>query len=119
MKSSNPCRFCGGIFDWDKAQARLKELNAVVEDPALWDSPQRAQKLLRERQHLDTALTAYSQLDARLNDATGLIELGEEEHDAEVVAEAEASLAALRNEVAAARGRGAALGRGRWQRHLP
>ena len=54
---------------------------------------------MRERQHLDTALTAYSQLDTRLNDATGLIELGEEEHDQEVVAEAEASLAALRTEV--------------------
>jgi peptide chain release factor 2 len=34
-----------------------------------------------------------------LNDATGLIELGEEEHDEEVVKDAEASLAALRIEV--------------------
>jgi peptide chain release factor 2 len=34
-----------------------------------------------------------------LNDATGLIELGEEEHDDEVVKDAEASLAALRIEV--------------------
>ncbi|HWJ17680.1 MAG TPA: peptide chain release factor 2 [Geobacterales bacterium] len=88
-----------GIFDWDKATARLASLNAIVEDPTLWDNPQRAQKLLRERQHLDTALTAYSQLDARLNDATGLIELGEEENDHEVVNDAEASLATLRTEV--------------------
>jgi peptide chain release factor 2 len=98
-RSSNPYRFCGGIFDWDKAQARLKDLNAIVEEPSLWDNPQRAQKLLRERQHLDSALSAYSRLDTRLNDATGLIELGEEEHDDEVVKEAEASLAALRTEV--------------------
>src|SRR5262249_14426581 len=98
-RSSNPCRSCGGIFDWDKAQIRLKDLNAIAEEPGLWDNPQRAQKLLRERQHLDSALTAYSGLDARLNDATGLIELGEEEHDEEVVKEAEASLAALRIEV--------------------
>ncbi len=98
-KSSSPCRSCGGIFDWDKAQVRLKDLNAIVEDPSLWDNPQRAQKLLRERQHLDSALTAYSRLDSRLNDATGLIELGEEEHDEEVVRESEASLAALRTEV--------------------
>ncbi len=98
-KSNNPCRSCGGIFDWDKAHIRLKDLNAIVEDPALWDNPQRAQKFLRERQHLDSALAAYSQLDARLNDATGLIELGEEEHDEEVVKEAEASLAKLRIEV--------------------
>ncbi len=54
---------------------------------------------MRERQHLDSALTAYSQLDSRLDDATALIELGEEEHDVGVVREAEASLAALRTEV--------------------
>jgi peptide chain release factor 2 len=71
----------------------------MVEAPSLWDNPQRAQRLLRERQHLDTALIAYSQLDSRLNDATGLIELGEEERDVEVVKDAEAALAALRTEV--------------------
>ena len=98
-KSSSPSRFCGGIFDWDKSTARLSSLNAIVEDPTLWDNPQRAQKLLRERQHLETALTEYSQLAARLDDATGLIELGEEEHDEEVVRDAEASLAVLRTEV--------------------
>ncbi|MBT3071973.1 peptide chain release factor 2 [Rhodomicrobium sp. Az07] len=86
-------------LDWDKAKARLASLNEIVEDPTLWDNPQRAQKLLRERQHLDTALTAYSQLAARLDDAVGLIELGEEEGDDEVVNEAEASLAALQTEV--------------------
>ncbi|MFT4079587.1 peptide chain release factor 2 [Rhodomicrobium lacus] len=86
-------------LDWDKAKARLASLNGIVEDPTLWDNPQRAQKLLRERQHLDTALTAYSQLAARLDDAVGLIELGEEEGDEEVVKEAEASLAALQTEV--------------------
>jgi peptide chain release factor 2 len=99
MKSSNPCRFCGGIFDWDNAKTRLKELNVTAEDPALWDNPQRAQKLLRERQHLDTALTTYSKLEARLDDAIGLIELGEEENDQEVVAEAEGSLGELRTDV--------------------
>ncbi len=98
-KSSNRSRFCGGIFDWDKAQARLASLNASVEDPRLWDNPQRAQKLLRERQHLDAALSSCSQLDARLNDATSLIELGEEENDDEVVRDAEASLAVLQGEV--------------------
>jgi peptide chain release factor 2 len=65
----------------------------------LWDNPQRAQKLMRERQHLDTALNAYTSLDQRLNDAIGLIELGEEENDQAVVQEAESSLSALHVEV--------------------
>ena len=62
-------------------------------------NPQRAQKLMRERQHLDTALNAYSSLESRLNDAVELIELGEEEGDAAVVADAEASLGGLHSEV--------------------
>ena len=35
-RSSNSSRSCGGIFDWDKATARLASLNATVEDPGLW-----------------------------------------------------------------------------------
>jgi len=54
---------------------------------------------MRERQHLDTALISYKQLEARLNDGIGLIELGEEEGDNEVVAEAEKSILTLRGEV--------------------
>ncbi len=118
MRSNNPFRSCGGIFDWDKATARLASLNAIVEDPSLWDNPQRAQKLLRERQHLDTALTAYSQLDGRLNDAIGLIELGEEEKDEEVVRDAEASLAALRVEVQRREVEALLVRRSRRQRHI-
>jgi peptide chain release factor 2 len=71
-------------------------LNNLAEDPSLWDNPQRAQKLMRERQHLDTALTAYTQLETRLKDGVELIELGEQEGEAEVVADAERSIAALR-----------------------
>ena len=32
---------------------RLDELNAKAEDPAIWNNPQAAQKLMRERQQLD------------------------------------------------------------------
>ena len=35
---------------------RLDELNAKAEDPAIWNDPIAAQKLMRERQKLDGAL---------------------------------------------------------------
>ena len=57
---------------------------------------------MRERTSLDQSLTQYDALTAELEDAVGLIELGEEEGDTEIVAEAEAQLAAL-HEVAAKR----------------
>ncbi len=47
---------------------------------------------MRERTRLEQAIAAYRALEADLDDNTGLIELGEAEDDAEVVAEAEAAL---------------------------
>ena len=70
-----------------------------AEDSALWNDPQEAQKLMRERQELDDGIKAITALSASLEDNIGLIELGEEEGDAGVVAEAEAAIRALSDEV--------------------
>jgi len=72
-----------------------------AEDPALWNDSQEAQKLMRERQTLDDSIKAVRGLTQALNDNIGLIELGEEEGDEEIVQEAEAAIRALRAEVAA------------------
>jgi peptide chain release factor 2 len=85
----------GGIFDWDKANARLKDLNARAEDPDLWSDPEKARTVMRERQHLEGSINAYKELETSLNDNLELIALAEEEGDAEVVKEAETALAAL------------------------
>jgi peptide chain release factor 2 len=54
-----------------------------------------AQKLMRERQKLDTALGAVRALENELADATGLIEMAEAESDAAMVGDAERQVAAL------------------------
>ena len=86
---------------WDTAQHRLEEFNARVEDPNLWDDPAKAQKLMRERQALVDALDTHNGIKGELEDNVGLIELGEMEDDAEVVAEAEAALRVLGKRAAA------------------
>lgn len=91
-------RSSGGIFDWDTAQARLDVLNARVEDPDLWSDQIRAQKIMRERQQLENAIASLTKLEATLEDNVGLIELGEEEGDEEVITDAEKALQALRKE---------------------
>ncbi|HEY2837027.1 MAG TPA: peptide chain release factor 2 [Rhizomicrobium sp.] len=83
------------MFDWDKSLRRLDELNARAEDPTLWNDPTTAQKLMRERQKLDTSLSAVTILENELADATGLIEMAEAEGDAGMVADAEISVVAL------------------------
>ncbi|MEC3862192.1 peptide chain release factor 2 [Mesobacterium sp. TK19101] len=84
----------------DTAQHRLEEFNARVEDPDLWNDPAAAQKLMRERQSLVDAMDTYQSIRQELSDNVELIELGEMEDDAEVVAEAEAALTALADKAA-------------------
>ena len=82
-------------LDWDTANARLEELDARAEDPSLWNDPAYAQKVMRERQKLADAIDQCKGVMGDLEDNVGLIELGEAEGDADVIAEAEAALAAL------------------------
>ncbi len=82
-------------LDWDTAEHRLEEFNARVEDPDLWNDPDRAQKLMRDRQALVDAMDRYRGMSQDLSDNVELIELGEAEDDSEVVAEAEAALKRL------------------------
>jgi peptide chain release factor 2 len=89
---------CGGIFDWDTAQARLAEFNKRAEDPKLWNDPRAAQKIMRQRQQLERSINAYKKLERELDDSVTLIELGETEDDAAVVTEGEAQLKKLSEE---------------------
>ncbi|MBN8996003.1 MAG: peptide chain release factor 2 [Rhizobiales bacterium] len=82
-------------LDWDRATVRLEELNAAAEDPKLWDNPDRAQKMMRERQQLDDNIGAVRKIEKDLSDNVELIELGEAEGDKAIVADAEKALAAL------------------------
>jgi peptide chain release factor 2 len=82
-------------LDYETAPYRLEEFNARVEDPTLWDEPDAAQKLMRNRQMLVDAMGAYEGIRQDLADNLEFIEMGEIEDDAEVVSEAEAALTSL------------------------
>ncbi|MXU65786.1 peptide chain release factor 2 [Oceanomicrobium pacificus] len=87
-------------LDWETAPHRLEEFNAMSEDPDLWNDPAKAQKLMRERQTLSDAIDSVTALSQDLQDNVDLIELGEAEGDDDVVKEAEAALAKLRDKAA-------------------
>ena len=69
------------FLDWDKAQRRLGELNAKVEDPALWNDPKAAQEVMRERRRLEEAIGATQKIESELMDTVELIEMAELEGD--------------------------------------
>jgi len=83
------------FIDWDKALARLEELNAMVEDQALWNDPKAAQVVMRERRRLEEAIDATRAIETELNDTVELMNMAEAEGDAGMVDEGVASLAQL------------------------
>ena len=70
----------------------MDELNALAEDPDLWNDSTKAQALMRERTGLDAQIKEIDNLAAELADNVELIAMGELEDDDEIIAEAEAAL---------------------------
>jgi peptide chain release factor 2 len=83
------------FLDWDRALKRLDELNARVEDQALWNNPKAAQEVMRERRRLDEAISATRAIQSEMADTVELIEMAEAEGDDAMVEEGGAALAAL------------------------
>jgi peptide chain release factor 2 len=87
-------------MDWDTSAHRMEEFDAMSEDPKLWDNPEKAQKLMRERQMLADAISGFTELSQGLQDNIELIELGEMEDDQEIIDDAEASIQKIKKEAA-------------------
>ena len=83
------------FLDWDRALRRLDELNARVEDPALWNNPKDAEAVMRERRRLEAAIGTVKGIGQEMADAVEFIEMGEAENDQETIDEGHATLAAL------------------------
>jgi peptide chain release factor 2 len=94
--SSNPLDCSGGVFDWDVALRRLDELNARVEDPTLWDSPEMAQAVMRERTKLNGSMESVNSLTQDLKDALDYAELADMEGDEGLLEEARSLLKAIK-----------------------
>ena len=82
-------------MDIGSANHRLEEFNALSESPSFWDNPQKAQKLMQERQFLVDQLEIHKSLKLELEENIELIELAELENETIVLEEAEADLKKL------------------------
>lgn len=71
-------------------------MNEKAEDPALWDTPKEAQKLLKEREALSRSVGKLQKLSQELEDFETLLELAESENDQGSIKEAEDGLFALK-----------------------
>lgn len=89
----------GGTFDYDQRNERLTEVERELEVPSVWEDPDRAQALGKERSDLELIVRTIDNLTSGVNDADGLLEIAAEEEDEGTVAEIEADLASLDKEL--------------------
>ncbi|AAW84947.2 MULTISPECIES: peptide chain release factor 2 [Aliivibrio] len=89
-----------GYLDYDAKKERLEEVNAELEQPDVWNEPERAQALGKERASLEAVVETIDLLDQGVEDVDGLLELAVEEEDQETFDEIEPELAELEAKLA-------------------
>ncbi|WP_152540898.1 peptide chain release factor 2 [Luteimonas huabeiensis] len=70
-----------GFLDYDAKRERLEEVERELEDPSVWNEPDRAQALGRERSLLDKTVNGIRDLLEGLRGAGELLDLAEAEGD--------------------------------------
>ena len=76
----------GGIFEYEERSERLIEVLRELEQPDVWNNPELAQELGKERASLENIVNTIQSLEESLSESTELLKLAEEENDEETVA---------------------------------
>ena len=74
-------------LDLESKEKRIAELDRMMEEPGFWDNPAESTKIVRENKSLKDTVERYQRLSVAFEDIGGMIELGNEENDPEMVPE--------------------------------
>ncbi len=86
-------------FDVAGLRKKLEEIDQELQKDGLWDDPEAAQKIMREKKSAERKLADYEKLEEAFSDIEVLIEMAEEEDDASVAEEITESFASLKNDM--------------------
>jgi len=90
----------GGIFDFDLKQERLEEVVRELESSTIWNNPEYAQTLGRERAQLEGVVHNLQSLTQSIVDLSELFQIAREEDDAATIADVAAEVANIEQQVA-------------------
>lgn len=76
---------CGGIFDYDTQYERQQELEQELQNPEIWNQPEKAQTLGRERAQLSELIDTFNHLDHAFREGKEFIDLALSENDQDLV----------------------------------
>ncbi len=90
----------GGIFDFETKHERLTEVLRELEDPKIWDNPENAQTLGKERGQLEMVVNNLIRLGKGIDDAEELLAMAVEEDDDGSVGMVEHDLQSFEKDIA-------------------
>ncbi|HCS26861.1 MAG TPA: peptide chain release factor 2 [Spongiibacteraceae bacterium] len=90
-----------GYLDYAHKKERLTEVELELGEPGVWDDPDKAQALGRERAALEAVVATIDELDSGLADFSELLELAVEENDEDTLTALEADVEALEGSLVA------------------
>ena len=99
MTLPSAVRPSGGFFDYDNKSERLTEVNRELEDPGIWNTPDKAQELGRERSRLDLVVGTLDRIRNGLSDAQELLDMAVAEDDESTAQDVQSDLAAIEQEL--------------------
>ncbi|MGD2073857.1 MAG: peptide chain release factor 2 [Gammaproteobacteria bacterium] len=94
------CQALRGYLDYEGKRERLIEVSRELEDPAVWNEPERAQALGRERAQLEEVVEGLTALGQELEEAADLLQLAAEESDEDTFAAVTADVQSIENRTA-------------------
>jgi len=83
-------------FDLAELKEEKKELEATMSQPDFWDNPDQARKTSKRLDRVKEQINTYEDLSTKLNDLEALVELSEEDEDAQLDEEIRTELTATR-----------------------
>ncbi|MGA8260650.1 MAG: peptide chain release factor 2 [Arenicellales bacterium] len=82
-------------LDFDSKKEALEEIDRQLEQPGIWDNPERAQELGQSRSRLARVVGNLEQIHRAIAEAAELIELAHDEADPELLGSVESDLSGL------------------------
>ena len=99
MSLKSNSKTCGVIFDIDKKENRLAEIEQIISKEGFWDNPEETKSILKERTSLSDKIDNFKKLAEELEENEVLLDLAIEESDEDALQEVTQQLGAIENEI--------------------
>lgn len=90
----------GGIFDYDLKKERLEEVMLELENPDIWNDPDKARDISQEKGRLESVIESIDSVVHHLEEAEAMLEMAVEENEASLLYDAQTEIDSAQTKVA-------------------